>query len=497
MPDSSKTKRVAIYIRVSTDEQAKEGYSIPAQRERLTAYVTSQGWEVADYYVDEGISAKDTDRPELQRMLGDMRQGEIDVVLVYRLDRLTRSVLDLYTLLQEFEEYNVKFKSATEVYDTTTAIGRLFITLVAALAQWERENLGERTKFGKEEKARQGKRPGGKAPYGYDKIGEELVINEQEAKVVRLIFQLYAKHFNMNIVSEKLYEQGIRTKNNAVFSINTIGKILRNPLYIGTLRYNYTFQKGTVTSVKPKENWILVEDVLPPIIEKEEFYFVQKALDSQAHKQPRNINSVYIFAGLAKCPNCHKNLHGHTYISKGKKTLGQPIRYYKCSFTRPDACHNYQIPERKLERLFLDELKSRTEKIQKEAVSSDKKATLVHSNLDDYKRELAMLKQKRKRLQQLFIAELIEMDELKEQLNSFNARQKELEELIERDSSILDLQINEEQQLEVLKNLQESWEYLTQEEKKQFIGILINSIVTQRHPVEPRGYVLQSLVFQD
>src|SRR5689334_21852965 len=100
--------RVGIYGRVSTEEQAKEGFSIAAQKEKLTAYVQSQDWKISDYYIDEGISAKDTDRPELQRLLKDIKEAKIDVVLVYKLDRLTRSVLDLYQLLQEFEQYNVK-----------------------------------------------------------------------------------------------------------------------------------------------------------------------------------------------------------------------------------------------------------------------------------------------------------------------------------------------------------------------------------------------------
>ena len=133
--------RVALYIRVSTEDQAREGYSIQAQKNKLEAYCVSQGWDVVGFYIDDGYSAKDLDRPEMKRMLKHIEQGLIDCVLVYRLDRLTRSVLDLYKLLEIFEQHNCKFKSATEVYDTTTAMGRMFITIVAAMAQWERENL--------------------------------------------------------------------------------------------------------------------------------------------------------------------------------------------------------------------------------------------------------------------------------------------------------------------------------------------------------------------
>lgn len=140
------------YVRVSTEEQAKHGYSIAAQTEKLEAYCVSQGWDLVETVVDDGYSAKDMDRPYFQKMINRIKQGGIDVLLVYRLDRLTRSVLDLYNILQILDDHNCKFKSATEVYDTTNAMGRLFITLVAAIAQWERENLAERVKMGIEKR---------------------------------------------------------------------------------------------------------------------------------------------------------------------------------------------------------------------------------------------------------------------------------------------------------------------------------------------------------
>ncbi|MDI3409732.1 recombinase family protein [Bacillus sonorensis] len=144
--------RVALYIRVSTDEQAKHGYSIEAQKEKLEAFCLSQGWKIYETYIDDGYSAKDLNLPKFNLMRDAIEKGEIDILLVYRLDRLTRSVIDLYEILKMLDENGCKFKSATEIYDTTNAMGRLFITLIAAIAQWERENLAERVKMGIEKK---------------------------------------------------------------------------------------------------------------------------------------------------------------------------------------------------------------------------------------------------------------------------------------------------------------------------------------------------------
>ena len=174
-----------IYVRVSTDEQAKHGYSIAALVEKLEAYCVSQGWELVHKFIDDGYSAKDLSRPQFEKMMKKIKDETIDVLLVYRLDRLTRSVVDLYAILQELDANNCKFKSATEVYDTTNAMGRLFITLVAAIAQWEREDTAERVRMGMEKKTRMGKWKGGIAPYGYKIENDQLIVDEKEAEVVR------------------------------------------------------------------------------------------------------------------------------------------------------------------------------------------------------------------------------------------------------------------------------------------------------------------------
>src|SRR5690625_963900 len=195
--------RTALYIRVSTREQL-DGYSISAQKRQLTAYCESQGWDVIGYYVEEGESAKDTNRTELQRMLGHVEEGLIDCVLVYKLDRLTRSVADLYDLLKIFDKHKCKFKSATEVYDTTSAMGRMFITLVASFAQFERERLSERVSMGMEQLTHEGKWKGGHVGFGHDRKDGEFIIVEHEAAVLRDMYKWYLEGLSDRKIAIKL-----------------------------------------------------------------------------------------------------------------------------------------------------------------------------------------------------------------------------------------------------------------------------------------------------
>jgi len=155
------------YVRVSTDEQVKEGYSIDSQSELNKKFIESQEWELLEHYIDDGYSAKNLDRPAMQRLITDAKNKKFDVVVFYKLDRLVRSVSDLDNLLKIFDANNIAIRSVTEAFDTTTAIGRFLITLVAAMAQWERETISERVSINMLQKAKIGEWPGGIPPYGY------------------------------------------------------------------------------------------------------------------------------------------------------------------------------------------------------------------------------------------------------------------------------------------------------------------------------------------
>ena len=147
----------AIYCRVSTEEQANDGFSIHAQKDKLTKYAEVNDWNIVDYYIDDGISGKNlTDRSEVLRLINDVRDGKIDNVLVYKLDRITRSVKDLIYLIELFDKYDCTFNSQTEKIDTSNAVGRMFVKIIGIFAEFERENLAERVTLGYEQKTREG-----------------------------------------------------------------------------------------------------------------------------------------------------------------------------------------------------------------------------------------------------------------------------------------------------------------------------------------------------
>lgn len=290
------------YIRVSTDEQAQQGYSLAAQRERLEQFAKSQGWTVAKVYEDDGYSAKDTNRPALQQMLKDAQKGE--VILVYKLDRLTRSVMDLYHLMKTFDTRGLLFKSATEEFNTTTSHGRLMITLVAVLAQWERETIAERTKMGRQKKATTGEWPGGPIPFGYK--GEpglvkgsrtlyKLVPDPERAHIVQQIFERYLGGQGVRGIALWLSrELCIPAAAGGVWRPVTLVRLLTNPVYCGDV-VSGRRTEGPEIRVKGNHEALVPRDV---------FERVQEMFERRKGMAPRQATGKYPLAGVAKCGVC-------------------------------------------------------------------------------------------------------------------------------------------------------------------------------------------------
>lgn len=457
--------RVAIYVRVSTQEQAEEGYSIKAQIERLNAYATSQDWTVVKTYIDDGQSAKDMKRTDLTRMLDDMKENMFDCVLVYKLDRLTRSVLDLYKMLEIFEKYNVKFKSATEVYDTTNAMGRLFITLVAALAQWERENLGERVRMGNTQKAKEGKWTVSIPPFGFDRNKDYLLINEQEAAVVREIFDLYLSgKYGTGKIARILNQRGIFTKSGANWNDNTIKYVLKNMIYIGTMRYNYRVNK---------ENYFEITDVVQAIIKEENYDEVQRILKLRGTQHPRRATSPYIFTSNLRCSRCGGIMFG--------KQGGRPkyINYsYICRNTRFGTCNQGAISQNYLEMQFLKLIEEWDYKnlINDELLNSQNTKTDSQEKIKQLKKELCEIDERRVKWQYAWVNKMITDQDLLKRNEEENEAEKRVKNEIKNISSGIDSNSKLDLLAEALSNLKINWITLEIFEKKRLIEMLVKEM---------------------
>lgn len=245
---ASGTVRVAIYTRKSTDEGLDQEFnSLDAQRQSVEAYITSQrseGWVgLTERYDDGGYTGANTDRPAFKRLLADIRAARVDVVAVYKIDRLSRSMLDFVGLMEIFRQHGVTFCSVTQQFSTTNAVGRMTLNLLATFAEFEREQISERTRDKMRAARRRGMWTGGPVPLGYDLHDKKLVVNAEEAKRVNVVFALYLELGSLTATVEELNRRGWRTKSwtthdgklepGSAFTKSNLHRMLSSPLYVG------------------------------------------------------------------------------------------------------------------------------------------------------------------------------------------------------------------------------------------------------------------------
>ncbi|QQE80240.1 recombinase family protein [Alicyclobacillus sp. SO9] len=451
--------KAALYTRVSTDIQAEEGFSLDAQLSRLRAYCESQAWEIYDIYTDEGESAKNLQRPGLQRMMAHIQEHHLDIVLVYRLDRLTRNVVDLHNFIQELEKHNVSFKSATEVFDTTSAMGRLFITIVAALAQWERENLGERVRMGQVEKIQQGKRTGAHAPFGYRYEGGELVPDGPAAQLVQDIFAKYLQGWGTMRLLRWLNDttDPKLTPISGRWSQNTLRYLLDNDVYAGYVRYGFGSRSKGETIIEPGDH--------QPLIDKATWKHIQKLRQKKKSSPSRSGTGSYPLTGVLRCGRCGAPMIGK---AKGHKT-GR--RYYMCSERNSSrTCDLPYIREFILNAMIRKEIQN----IYEEQDNIDKPKRMELKNLkQSMDSKLEEIERRRSRWKDAFEEGLIEAVEMRERLDAL--QEQELELRAQREPVAKEIDYSEVE-LKLLKSFSRIWQEANMHEKKQVVNLLVRSI---------------------
>lgn len=287
-------RKVAIYARVSTTNQAEEGYSIDGQIDSLEKYCEAMGWDVYNKYIDAGFSGGSLKRPEMANLINDVKKGLFDTVLVYKLDRLSRNVRDtLYLIKDVFNINKINFVSIQENIDTSSAMGTLFLTLLSAIAEFEREQIKERMQLGKLGRAKAGKSMmWGRTSYGYDYQKEtgSLTINPAQSLVVKYIFERYLAGRSITKLRDDLNE---KYPKEIGWNYRAVRGILSNPVYCGYNQYKGQLFPGEHES-------IISEDVYKRT--QEELKIRQRIAAEKTN--PRPFQAKYMLSGLAQCGYC-------------------------------------------------------------------------------------------------------------------------------------------------------------------------------------------------
>lgn len=334
------SKKVAIYCRVSTVEQAEEGYSIDEQRRRNIEYCEKEGHEVFKVYEDRGISGKNiSGRPGLKELLKDANSGKFGLVIVWKLNRISRKLIDILNIVDTLEKNKIAFRSLTESFETETPAGKLQLNIMGAIGEFERGTIAENVKMGMIARAREGKWNGGKV-LGYDVVeipsegrkrkDTKLVINEKEAMTVRRIFELYSKGHGYKATVNKVNKEGHKSKRGNYFSTASIKEILKNPVYIGKIRYNVRQDWNEKRRKNINPNPVFVDGEHDSIIDIETWEKVQVILKDRSKTHNRVYDSEFPLTGLLKCPVCGASMTITRSYNERKDGSKNILEYYSC-----------------------------------------------------------------------------------------------------------------------------------------------------------------------
>lgn len=476
--------RCAIYCRKSTDENLSlEFNSLDAQREACEAFIAShkhEGWTcLPDRYDEGGYSGGNLDRPALQRLLKDIADGKVDVVLTYKVDRLTRSLTDFARIVEVFETHKISFVAVTQQINTSCSMGRLMLNVLLSFAQFERELVSERTRDKIAAARRRGKWSGGRPLLGYDIVpgpgGSKLSVNESEAEQVRQIFDLYLDHEALIPVVRILNERGWTTKRwttrkdrpmgGHAFDKSRLYQLLTNVTYIGKVRYKTEVHEGEHDS----------------IVSPEAFKHVQALLQRNGRSGGAEVRNRYgaLLKGLIRCTACDCAM-SHSYTTKGARRY----RYYTCQRAQKSGwenCSSKSVPAEEIERFVVDRIRELVQDPSLIAETIDEAQKQAREAI----RELEVDRKAQHREQRRLIAEIRKAagdasDHAIDRMADLQQSQQDIERrLNEIDAQIAMLRnefIDESSAAEALRKFDPVWEQLAPRERVRIVRLLVERV---------------------
>lgn len=452
-------KRVGIWIRVSTEFQV-ESESPQHHEKRGRYYAEAKDWLVAEVYSLEGVSGKSViDHPETKRMMEDVRIGRISGLIFSKLARLARNTRELLDFSDFFQQHSADLISLGEAIDTSSPAGRLFYTIISAMGQWEREEISARVAASVPIRAKLGKPLGGAAPFGYRWENRELVPDDKEAPIRRLMYELFLTHRRKKTVANCLNKAGYRTRNGSEFTFTTVNRLLRDTTAKGIRRANYTksLGEGKKWIQKPKEEW--VEIPIEPIVELEVWEQVNTILEQRRTnwKKPSR-RPVQLFAGLAFC-HCGQKMRVPSNTKK-----------YVCP-----KCHN-KISTIDLEEIFQLQLKNffvSPDEVIAYFKSADETVSEKQLLLESLKKERDKVQVEMKKIYRLYIDDKISSDgfgqsygPLEKRLGQISA---ELPDLQGEVDFLMIQHLSRDETIIQFRTLYDRWTTLDKDEKRTII----------------------------
>jgi site-specific DNA recombinase len=475
-------KVAGIYIRVSTEDQAREGFSLGEQEEKLKQLCDYKGYEVYKVYCDAGISAKDMEhRPKFQEMLKDMKENKINYIVAYKLDRVTRSVRDLEELISQLEKYNTYLVCDRDDVNTSTANGRFFVRMLTVLSQLEIEIVSERTKFGLNGAIKSGHLPG-QVALGFKKDGNrKTIIDPATAPIVKRVFDLYLQGKTFLQISNIFNEEKVLNKN---WKDTHIERIINNRLYMGD--YEMYKRLKEWKNVEPVIYMNVVDPIIPRYIWEE--CQAQKIINQRTYTRDR----VYTFFQKLKCPKCGKIMK-----CKGSGGKRRKYVYYNC-----EDCHE-NIRESYVEEEF-EKIVGQLLRFDNEynelflPLFADKEKQVDKSDIE---RDIINLTKQKERIKKAYMSEVVELDDFKEDLKVINEKLDILTKQLEKEQELKNKNRFTPEKVMADRDLQRifmqngndvsmfltQWQTMTKEDKQEFIARYIESLTFEKDDRYPNG----------
>lgn len=460
-----KIKSAGIYIRVSTFDQAREGFSLGEQEERLKKFCNFKRYNIYKVYQDAGISAKNDKRPAYQEMIEDVKKGNINVIVALKLDRLTRSVYDIEKLMKFVNDYECDIDCMADESNTTTSNGRMVMRIMTSVSQNEIEKCSERTKFGMAGAIKNGHIPN-RTGLGFKRENKKLVPDPLTKDIIVRIFDLYLEGKSHQAIANIYNKEKVLGKTNWYDS--TIQKILSNELY-----------KGDYVNGKRTKHPTYYENVIEPIVSKEKWESCQYQKLRNARHYERT--ATYLFTNKLKCSKCGNFLGGHATT----KTNGKKYYYYKCN-----TCKTYfnEIDIEKELKAFMLELAKQDDLINNYYTPFIK--SKLEDKTEDYKKEIKDLDKQLNRIKTAYINGVVKLEDFDKEIKHIEYQKSDLEKRQKGQKQYEDLSftlndlliIQDIQEIEFYTNpdVLNNWSNKSKEDKQKIIGKYIDNITIEK-----------------